>query len=767
MNNFLPVNRNDMKDRGWEQCDFVYISGDAYIDHPSFGAAIITRTLEAHGYKVGIIPQPNWRSVEDFKRLGKPRLGFLVSSGNIDSMVNHYTVSKHRRKIDEYTPNAEAGKRPDRATIVYSQMCRQAYNDVPILIGGIEASLRRMAHYDYWDNKVRKSIIIDANADLLMYGMGENCVVEVADALNSGLDVKDITFIDGTVYKCKNIDHVVDYEMLPSYGEIIRDKMIFNESYAKQYVNTDHFQAKRLIEPYTGWYVVQNIPNRPLTTSEMDRTYSLKYERTYHPMYKEIGHIPAINEVKFSIIQNRGCFGSCNFCALTFHQGRIIQSRSKKSLIQETKMIVNEPDFKGYIHDVGGPTANFRKPACKKAGKFGACKHKQCLWPEPCDQLEVDHSEYLDILREMRSISGVKKVFVRSGLRYDYLMYDKNDEFFEELVQYHVSGQLKVAPEHVSKRVLNTLGKPTRELYDKFVDKYYKINKKFNKNQFLVPYLMSSHPGSELDDAIELAEYLRDIGHQPEQVQDFYPTPGTLSTAMFYTGYHPLTKEKIYVAKSQKEKAMQRALIQYKAPRNYDLVYEALSAANRTDLIGYGSKCLIRPKTTKVYKKFDKSKREGYKLKGNKKYNNSSKVTNKVENVSLGSKDISDSNQKYQSKKNAKKFDKSKSTTNGYKKNNKGKKQVGSLKKLDNDRVNQTDSSEKEARSYDRNAKSPSKRYEKSKSTTNGYKKFNKEKKQVGSLKKSSSDRVNQSSSGREARSYDRNRKSPNKKITK
>ena len=606
MKDFLPVTIEEMKERGWEQPDFVYVSGDAYIDHPSFGAAIITRTLEAHGFKVCMLAQPNWRNTTDFKRFGKPRLGFLVSSGNIDSMVNHYSVSKHRRKTDNYTPNGEMGKRPDRADIVYSQMIRQAYPDTTILLGGIEASLRRLSHYDYWDNKVRKSLIIDANADLLMFGMGENVVVEVAEALDSGLPVDQITFIDGTVYKTKNADNVVDAITLPAYEEIVRDKKLYAQSYASQYYNTDHFNAKRLIEPYKGWYVVQNIPTRPLTQTEMDRTYALPYQRTYHPMYKKIGHIPAINEVKFSIIHNRGCFGACNFCALTFHQGRIIQTRSKKSLLAEARLITHEPDFKGYIHDVGGPTANFRKPSCKAQLKRGTCKTKECLWPEGCKNLEVDHSEYLDILREMRNLPGIKKVFIRSGLRYDYLMYDKNDEFFEELVQFHISGQLKVAPEHVSARVLDKLGKPRRELYDKFVEKYYRLNEKFGMNQFLVPYLMSSHPGSNLDDAIELAEYLRDIKHQPQQVQDFYPTPGTLSTAMYYSGIDPRDMTEVYVAKSAHEKAMQRALMQYKNPKYYDLVYEALTKAGRKDLIGYTANCLIRPKMeTKKYHRYN------------------------------------------------------------------------------------------------------------------------------------------------------------------
>lgn len=596
MNGFLPINKEEMIERGWEQPDFVYVCGDAYVDHPSFGAAIICRTLEAHGYKVAMLAQPNWRKVDDFKRFGKPRLGFLISSGNIDSMVNHYSVAKKRRNKDSYSPNGEMGWRPDRAVIAYSNMARQAYRDVPIIIGGIEASLRRMAHYDYWDDKVRKSVIIDANADLLLYGMGENCIIEVADALNSGLAVEDITYIDGTVFKTKDLTKAFEPIMLPSYEDIIVDKMKYIESFNIQNKNTDWFTAKTLVEPYSGWFVVQNKPNRILTTQEFDNAYALPYMRDYHPIYKELGHIPAIEEVKFSLISNRGCFGSCNFCALTYHQGRIIQSRSQDSLVEEAKKITEDKDFKGYIHDVGGPTANFRKPACAKQETKGVCLHRQCLTPKKCDQMQVDHLEYLELLTKLRELPKVKKVFVRSGIRYDYLMYDKNDKFFRELVQHHISGQLKVAPEHISDRVLENMGKPKRGLYEEFTAKYEKINKECNKNQYLVPYLMSSHPGSTLDDAIELALYLRDIGHQPEQVQDFYPTPGTKSTAMYYTGINPDTMQDVYVPKNPHEKAMQRALIQYKNSKNYDLVFEALTLANRKDLIGFSSECLIRPK---------------------------------------------------------------------------------------------------------------------------------------------------------------------------
>ena len=594
MAEFLPVSYEEMLERGWEQPDFVYVCGDAYIDHPSFGAAIICRTLESRGFKVCFLAQPNWRSPDDFRRFGKPRLGFLISSGNIDSMVNHYTVAKKRRSKDYYTPGAQMGKRPDRAVIVYSQMARQAYPDTNIIIGGIEASLRRLSHYDYWDDKVRKSIIIDANADLLLYGMGENSIVEVAEALDSGLDIQYLTYLDGTVFKTKDLSLATDPIILPSYEEVCASKDKYCESFNMQYRQTDHYTATTLVEPYQGWYVVQYIPNRPLTQQEMDDTYALPYTRSVHPMYQE--HVPAIDEVRFSLISNRGCFGACNFCALTFHQGRIIQTRSHESLIKEAKLMTQDPDFKGYIHDVGGPTANFRQTSCTKQQKHGVCQNKQCLWPRPCRNLEVDHQDYVSLLRKLRELPSVKKVFVRSGIRYDYLMYDKDDTFFKELVQHHVSGQLKVAPEHISPKVLDKMGKPHKELYMKFVEKYYRLNDAYHKNQYLVPYLMSSHPGSDLDAAIELAEYLRDIHHQPEQVQDFYPTPGTLSTAMYYTGMDPRDKTKVYVPKDPREKAMQRALMQYRHPRNYDLVYEALVKAKRQDLIGNGPKCMIKDK---------------------------------------------------------------------------------------------------------------------------------------------------------------------------
>lgn len=594
MKQFLPVTKEEMLERGWSQPDFVYVNGDAYVDHPSFGAAIITRVLEAHGFKVCMLAQPNWKSVDDFKRFGKPRLGFLVSSGNIDSMVNHYTVSKRHRKQDLYSNNGESGHRPDRAVIVYCQKIREAYKDATIIIGGIEASLRRLAHYDYWDDKVRQSILVDSSADLCMFGMGENSIIEIAEALDSGIEVQYLTYLDGTVYRTKDLSNIgEDYILLPSYEEIKNDKKAYAKSFYQQYLNTDHYASKILVEPYQGFYIVQNHPNRPLTQLEFDDTYALPYMRTYHPMYE---YIPAIEEVKFSLISNRGCFGACNFCALNFHQGRIIQTRSHESLIKEAKVLIQDPDFKGYIHDVGGPTANFRQPACKKQETHGACPNKQCLWPKPCKNLIVDHSDYTKLLKELSSLEGVKKVFVRSGIRYDYLYYDSDDTFFKELIKNHISGQLKVAPEHISNRVLNKMGKPGRNVYEKFVEKYNRLNKELHKDQYLVPYLMSSHPGSDLKAAIELAEYLRDIHHQPEQVQDFYPTPGTLSTAMYYTGLDPRDMKPVYVARTPKEKAMQRALMQYKNPRNYDLVYEALKLEHREDLIGNDSKCLIRKK---------------------------------------------------------------------------------------------------------------------------------------------------------------------------
>ena len=594
---FLPVSRMDMDKRGWDYVDFTYVIGDAYVDHPSFGHAIISRVLEANGYRVGIISQPDWKDKESINVFGRPRLGFLVMAGNMDSMVNHYTVSKKRRATDAFTPGGVMGKRPDYATVVYCNLIRQTYKDVPIIIGGIEASLRRMGHYDYWSDKVKNSILVDSGADLLLYGMGEKSVVEVADALNSGIEVKDITFIDGTVYKTKSPDAVYDYIMLPDINEIKSDKLKYAESFYIQYCNTDPFVAKPLVEKYKDTlYIVQNTPSKPLTQMEMDDIYSYDYMRNYHPDYEKDGGVPAIKEVKYSLVSNRGCFGGCSFCALTFHQGRIIQTRSHESIINEAKQIINEPDFKGYIHDVGGPTANFRHTSCEKQLSKGVCPNKQCLFPTPCKNLTVDHKDYLTLLRKLRKLPGVKKVFIRSGIRFDYLMCDKDDTFMKEMVEHHISGQLKVAPEHISDNVLEKMGKPKREVYEKFIKKYNDINKKMGKNQFVVPYLMSSHPGSTLENAVELAEYLREWGYMPEQVQDFYPTPSTISTCMYYTGVDPRTMKKVYVTRNPHEKAMQRALIQYRNPKNYDLVKEALIKTGRTDLIGFDSKCLIKPR---------------------------------------------------------------------------------------------------------------------------------------------------------------------------
>ena len=591
---FLPVCKQDMERRGWQQCDFVYVIGDAYVDHPSFGHAIISRVLEQAGYSVGIISQPDWKKADSIRILGRPRLGFLVSGGNMDSMVNHYSVTKHKRKTDAFTPGGVMGKRPDYATIVYCNLIRQAYKDVPILIGGIEASLRRLGHYDYWSESMKRSILLDSQADLLMYGMGERSILEIADALNAGMAVKDITYVDGTVFKTAQLDESLPTITLPSFEDVKKNPRVYAESFKTQYANCDPFTAKRLAEPYGKEFVVQNPPQKPLTTQEMDNVYRLPYQRTWHPSYTKLGGVPAIEEVKFSLVSNRGCFGACAFCALTFHQGRIIQTRSHESILEEAEKITKDPEFKGYIHDVGGPTANFRHPACDKQLTKGACPHRQCLFPTPCKNMRADHSDYVALLRKLRKIPGVKKVFVRSGIRFDYLLADKKDTFFKELVQFHISGQLKVAPEHVSDAVLNRMGKPRNAVYNRFVDKYFALNKQYGMNQFLVPYLMSSHPGSTLKEAIELAEYIRDMGYNPEQVQDFYPTPSTLSSVMYYTGLDPRTMDRVYVPTDPHEKAMQRALIQYRNPKNYYLVREALMKAHREDLIGSGPKCLIR-----------------------------------------------------------------------------------------------------------------------------------------------------------------------------
>lgn len=597
---FLPICKEDMEKRGWTQLDFVYVSGDAYVDHPSFGPAIITRILESYGYKVGIIAQPDWKDKNSVTILGEPRLGFLVSAGNMDSMVNHYSVSKKRRRTDAYTPGGVAGHRPDYAAVVYGNLIRQTYKHTPIILGGIEASLRRMAHYDYWSNKLKRSILLDSGADIISYGMGERSIIAIAEALDAGLDVKDITYIDGTVCKVKDLDSVYDYIRLPSYEDLKTDKLEYARSFYTQYCNTDPFSGKRLVEPYNDHlYVVQNPPSKPLTMEEMDQVYSYPYMRTWHPSYDTAGGVPAIQEVKFSLISNRGCFGGCSFCALTFHQGRIIQTRSHESLVEEAKMMTQDKDFKGYIHDVGGPTANFRAPSCQKQLTKGVCPNKQCLFPKPCKNLRADHRDYIKLLRELRKIDGVKKVFIRSGIRFDYVLADPDDTFLRELCEYHVSGQLKVAPEHVSDPVLQKMGKPEYSVYQKFVEKYNQMNKKLRKDQYLVPYLMSSHPGSTLKEAVNLAEHLRDFGYMPEQVQDFYPTPSTLSTCMYYTGVDPRNMQPVYVPKNPHEKAMQRALIQYRDPKNYDLVMEALKKTGRMDLVGYDKRCLIRPEKGK------------------------------------------------------------------------------------------------------------------------------------------------------------------------
>ena len=596
-NGFLPLSRADMEERKIVQFDFVYVIGDAYVDHPSFGHAIISRLLEAHGYSVGIISQPDWREKDSIAIYGEPRLGFLVSSGNMDSMVNHYSVSKRRREKDSFTPGGVMGKRPDYATVVYCNLIRQTYKKTPILIGGIEASLRRLAHYDYWSNKVKRSILLDSGADILMYGMGEHSIIELADALSSGIEVSDITFVDGTVYKTRKKENIYDAVFLPTFEEVKEDKKTYAQSFYQQYCNTDPFRGNRLVEEYpNGIYVVQNPAAKPLTQMEMDDVYALPYMRTYHPSYEAAGGIPAISEVKFSLTSNRGCFGGCSFCALTFHQGRIIQTRSHESLIKEAEILIQDKDFKGYIHDVGGPTANFRAPACEKQLTKGACPNKQCLFPVPCKNLKADHKDYLSLLRKLRKLPKVKKVFIRSGIRFDYLLADSDRTFLKELCEHHVSGQLKVAPEHISDKVLQKMGKPEVAVYNRFVNEYKKMNEKLGKKQYLVPYLMSSHPGSTLQEAVELAEFLRDLGYMPEQVQDFYPTPSTISTCMYYTGFDPRTMEPVYVAHNPHEKAMQRALIQYRDPKNYDLVKEALIKTGRTDLIGFDKNCLIPPR---------------------------------------------------------------------------------------------------------------------------------------------------------------------------
>ena len=590
----LPMSPAELFDLcGVRTPDFVLVTGDAYIDHPSFGTAIIGRVLLSHGYSVGIIAQPNYQREDSVKVFGRPRLGFLVNSGNMDSMVNKYTVAKKPRGTDAYTPGGKAGKRPDRAVNVYCRLVRKAYGDVPIIIGGIEASLRRFAHYDYWDNKVLPSILVSSGADLLVYGMGERQTVDLAEALDGGLDVHDITYIPGTAYLASDLERVYEYDEIDGFEAVSTDKSAYCRAFLAQFREQDAISGHRLVQKHGESWLVVNPPAAPLSTEELDEVYDLPYTRLPHPSYKE--HIPALDEVQFSLVSCRGCFGQCSFCALTFHQGRVIQARSHASLVREAKLLTKLPSFKGYIHDVGGPTANFRFPACKKQLTKGVCKDRSCLGFNPCKNMEVDHRDYVELLRKLRKVEGVKKVFVRSGIRYDYLMYDKDDTFIRELIKYHVSGQLKVAPEHIDDRVLECMDKPGGGLYERFVQRYMSINKSLGMEQYIVPYFMSSHPGSTLHSAIALAEYLKKSGQRPEQVQDFYPTPGTLSTCMFYTGMDPRTMKRVYVPRSPKEKAMQRALMQFFIPKNRPLVREALRAADRDDLIGYGKNCLVPP----------------------------------------------------------------------------------------------------------------------------------------------------------------------------
>ncbi|MDO4188478.1 MAG: YgiQ family radical SAM protein [Lachnospiraceae bacterium] len=650
MNNFLPVSKQDMKERGWQQCDFVYITGDAYVDHSSFGTAIISRVLEANGYKVGIISQPDWKDEKSVTILGEPRLGFLVSAGNMDSMVNHYTVNKKPRSEDAYTPGGLRGKRPDYAVVVYGNLIRKTYKKTPIIIGGIEASLRRLAHYDYWSDKLKRSVLLDSGADIISYGMGEKSIVEIADALNSGISVKDITFVKGTVFKTSDLS-VVDMSsavILPSFTDMQEDKLNYAKSFNIQHNNTDSITGKILIESYPNKVnVVQNPPSDPLTTQEMDDIYTLPFMNTYHPSYEKLGGVPAIKEIKFSLTSNRGCFGGCNFCALTFHQGRRVQVRSHESIIDEAKKMTEDREFKGYIHDVGGPTANFRSPACDKQITKGVCTGKQCLFPKPCPNLKVDHKDYVNLLKKLRNLSGVKKVFVRSGIRFDYVLHDKSHDFLRELCKYHISGQLRVAPEHVDDDVLKLMGKPESSVYDAFLAEYGRVNKLTGKEQYAVPYLMSSHPGSTLKSAIKLAEYIRDLGYMPDQVQDFYPTPSTMSTCMYYTGVNPSDMKPVYIPKDTREKAMQRALIQYRKPENYELVKKALLIAHREDLIGYGKECLIpsrpysnsgKPKNKNVVSASDRGTANSHKDKKTKTQRKSEQTGKKSKAVRHGNK---------------------------------------------------------------------------------------------------------------------------------
>lgn len=592
---FLPVTRKDMEERGWQQLDFIFVSGDAYVDHPSFGPAILCRLLEKHGYRVGIIPQPDWHSTKDFTSLGKPRLGFLVSSGNLDSQLSRYTAAKRLRHDDSYSPGGKAGFRPERAVQVYTGKLRECWGkDVPIIIGGIEASLRRFAHYDYWADEVRPSILAECDADLLVYGMGEHQLIEIAAQLHQGVEIQNIQDVQGTCFRVPDFDYIWDYEAIASFEQVRKSKAAFAEAFRTEYLEQDAFRGKRLAQQNGSWCIVQNPPAMPLSTEEMDEIYDLPYMRTWHPMYDKAGGVPAIEEVKFSITAHRGCFGGCNFCAIISHQGRIIQPRSDASILREAKIMTEQPDFKGYIHDVGGPTANFHRTSCDAQLKRGTCHGKQCLSPDTCKNLTASHAGYLELLRKLRQLPKVKKVFIRSGIRFDYLMLAK-DDFLRELCEHHISGQLKIAPEHISDRVTRLMGKSGSKVYRRFVEKFTRMNKQLGKKQYLVPYFMSSHPGSQLEEAIELAEFIKEMGYHPEQVQDFIPTPGTLSTCMWYTGLNPLTGQQVYSAKSPEEKAMQRALMQFWLPKNYELVRRALEKAGRRDLIGYGAKCLIRP----------------------------------------------------------------------------------------------------------------------------------------------------------------------------
>jgi len=606
MKDFLPISKEDMQDRNWDMLDFIFISGDAYVDHPSFGPAIICRILEKHGYKVGIIAQPDWKSTDDFKKLGKPRLGFLVSSGNLDSMLNKFTASKKFRHTDSYSPGGRSGHRPDRAVVVYCNRLREIFGKVPIIIGGIEASLRRFAHYDYWSDTIRRSILFDSRADLLIYGMGEKQILEIAAELHQGIEVAAITTVKGTCYVTSNLDYVWDSIEVPSYELVSKNKHSFSEAFKVEYFEQDAIRGKTIVQSSGNQYLIQNAPALPLTVEEMDEIYALPYQRTYHPIYEAMGGVPAIQEVQFSLVSHRGCFGGCHFCAIVSHQGRIIQARSQESILAEAELLTKLPEFKGYIHDVGGPTANFHEPSCQSQLERGTCREKQCLAPTPCKNLTKSHTDYLELLRALRVLPKVKKVFIRSGIRFDYLMAVK-DDFLEELCRYHISGQLKVAPEHISEKVTNLMGKSGKSVYVRFADAFKKMNQKINKKQYLVPYFMSSHPGASLKDAVELAEFIRDLNYRPEQVQDFIPTPGTLSTCMYYTGMNPLTGETVYVAKDPVEKQMQRALMQYRDPKNRFIVYNALLKAKREDLIGYGPKCLIRPQEHSVEKSLKKS----------------------------------------------------------------------------------------------------------------------------------------------------------------